>query len=52
MSKNYCFIKEHSDIIIWQDQDALNVILEESVGLVQWGCLIVHLVCTYVKSLI
>ena len=30
------FIKEYSDIIIWQDQDALNVILEESVGLVQW----------------
>lgn len=34
--KTIDFIKEHSDIIIWQDQDALNVILEESVGLVQW----------------
>ncbi len=30
------FIKEHLDIITWQDQDALNVILEDSVGLVQW----------------
>jgi lipopolysaccharide biosynthesis glycosyltransferase len=34
--KTIDFIKEYSDIIIWQDQDALNVILEESVGLVQW----------------